>query len=94
VLLRLQWVAHLEFSHNKEVCDLTWDKVEVQLPRTEKLRSMVRSGIPHSLRPQMWMRLSGEIQTLKLLLLLNAVKSCWLINGISETASTSIIMVT
>ncbi|XP_066995250.1 small G protein signaling modulator 3 homolog [Anabrus simplex] len=58
---RLQWVAHLEFSHNKEVCDLTWDKVEVVLPRTEKLRTMVRAGIPHSLRPQMWMRLSGAL---------------------------------
>ncbi|XP_046386904.1 small G protein signaling modulator 3 homolog [Ischnura elegans] len=59
---RLQWVAYLEFSHNKEVCDLTWDKVEVRLPRTEKLRSMIRAGIPHSLRPQMWMRLSGALQ--------------------------------
>ncbi|KAJ9578238.1 hypothetical protein L9F63_005537 [Diploptera punctata] len=59
---QLQWVAHLEFSHNKEVSDLTWDKVEVRLPRTEKLRSMVHAGIPHSLRPQMWMRLSGALQ--------------------------------
>nr|CAD7426265.1 unnamed protein product [Timema monikensis] len=59
---RLQWVAHLEFSHNKEVCDLTWDKVDVRLPRTEKLRSMVHAGIPHSLRPQMWLRLSGALQ--------------------------------
>lgn len=59
---RLQWVAHLEFSHNKEVCDLTWDKVDVTLPRTDKLRSMVLAGIPHSLRPQMWMRLSGALQ--------------------------------
>lgn len=57
---RLQWVAHLEFSHNKEVSDLTWDKVEVRLPRTEKLSTMVRNGIPHSLRPQMWMRMSGK----------------------------------
>lgn len=59
---RLQWVAHLEFSHNKEVCDLTWDKVDVRLPRTEKLRSMVHAGVPHSLRPQIWMRLSGALQ--------------------------------
>lgn len=59
---RLQWVAHLEFSHNKDVCDLTWDKVDIKLPRTEKLRTMVHSGIPHSLRPQMWMRLSGALQ--------------------------------
>ncbi|EDS34333.1 GTPase-activating protein gyp2 [Culex quinquefasciatus] len=59
---RLQWVAHLEFSHNKEATELTWDSVEVVLPRTEKLRAMVRQGIPHSLRPQMWMRLSGALQ--------------------------------
>lgn len=59
---RLQWIAHLEFSHNKEATELTWDNVEVVLPRTEKLRTMVRAGIPHSLRPQMWMRLSGALQ--------------------------------
>lgn len=59
---RLQWVAHLEFSHSKEVSDLTWDKVEVQIPRTDKLLQMVRSGIPHSLRPQMWMRMCGALE--------------------------------
>lgn len=59
---RLQWVAHLEFSHNKDVSDLSWDNVETCLPRTEKLRSMVRAGIPHSLRSQVWMRLSGALQ--------------------------------
>ncbi|KAG5896006.1 hypothetical protein JTB14_007571 [Gonioctena quinquepunctata] len=59
---RLQWVAHLEFSHNTEVSDLTWDKVEVRLLRTDKLLTMVQSGIPHSLRPQMWMRMSGALE--------------------------------
>ncbi|XP_055849031.1 small G protein signaling modulator 3 homolog isoform X2 [Episyrphus balteatus] len=59
---RKQWIAHLEFSHNKEACELTWENVDVVLPRTEKLRQMVRDGIPHSLRPQMWMRLSGALQ--------------------------------
>uniref|UniRef100_A0A034VGT7 Small G protein signaling modulator 3-like protein n=1 Tax=Bactrocera dorsalis TaxID=27457 RepID=A0A034VGT7_BACDO len=58
---RLQWIAHLEFSHNKEATELTWENVDVMLPRTEKLRSMVREGIPHSLRAQMWMRLSGAL---------------------------------
>lgn len=58
---RLQWIAHLEFSHNKEANELTWENVGVMLPRTEKLRNMVREGIPHSLRPQMWMRLSGAL---------------------------------
>ncbi|XP_071448205.1 small G protein signaling modulator 3 homolog [Hetaerina americana] len=59
---RLQWVAYLEFNQNQEVCDLTWDKVEVTLPRTEKLKAMVRAGIPHTLRPPMWMRLSGALK--------------------------------
>ena len=58
---RSKWVANLKFSHNKEICDLTWDRVEVRLPRTEKLCSVVRAGIPHSLCPQMWMQLSGIV---------------------------------
>jgi len=28
-------------------------------PHSEILQSMVRQGIPHSLRPQLWMRFSG-----------------------------------
>lgn len=59
---RLQWIAHLEFSHHKEANELSWENVDVVLPRTEKLKNMVREGIPHSLRPQMWMRLSGALQ--------------------------------
>lgn len=59
---RLQWIAYLEFSHSDEVGELTWDHVDVRLPRTDKLRSMVKVGVPHSLRPQLWMRLSGALQ--------------------------------
>lgn len=29
------------------------------MPRSEKLKAMVRQGIPHSIRPQIWMRISG-----------------------------------
>lgn len=57
-----QWTTHLEFSHTKEMPELAWDNVEVTLPRTEKLRTMILDGIPHSLRPQIWMRLSGALQ--------------------------------
>lgn len=32
--------------------DLTWDKIAVSLPRSEKLRSLVLAGVPHSMRPQ------------------------------------------
>ncbi|XP_076386209.1 small G protein signaling modulator 3 homolog isoform X3 [Megachile rotundata] len=59
---RLQWVALLEFSHNKEVAELSWQNMDRRLPRTDKLRDMVRHGVPHSLRPQIWMRMSGALQ--------------------------------
>lgn len=59
---RLRWQAHLEFTHNHDVGDLTWDKIAVSLPRSDKLRSLVLAGIPHSMRPQLWMRLSGALQ--------------------------------
>lgn len=59
---RLQWVALLEFSHNKEVTELSWEYAGQRLPRTDKLREMVRCGIPHSLRPQIWMQMSGALQ--------------------------------
>lgn len=49
---RLKWQAHLEFTHNHDVGDLTWDKIEVTLPHSDKLRSLVLAGIPHSMRPQ------------------------------------------
>ncbi|XP_014444183.1 small G protein signaling modulator 3 isoform X2 [Tupaia chinensis] len=42
--------------------DLTWDKIAISLPRSEKLRSLVLAGIPHGMRPQLWMRLSGALQ--------------------------------
>lgn len=53
---RLRWQAHLEFTHNHDVGDLTWDKIAVSLPRSEKLRSLVLAGIPHSMRPQVRLR--------------------------------------
>ena len=37
-------------------------QIESRLPRSEKLRSMVRAGIPHSLRSHLWLRLSGAIE--------------------------------
>lgn len=58
---RRQWIDHLEFLHDNHMSQLTWEKVDVMIPRTEKLRKMVREGIPHSLRPQMWMRFSGAM---------------------------------
>ncbi len=30
---RLRWIAHLEFTHNQVLEELTWDKVHLMLPR-------------------------------------------------------------
>lgn len=57
---RLKWIAHLEFTHNQVVEDLTWDKVEPLLPKSDKLYDMIRKGVPHSLRPFIWPRLCGS----------------------------------
>uniref|UniRef100_UPI00358E8A98 small G protein signaling modulator 3 isoform X2 n=1 Tax=Myxine glutinosa TaxID=7769 RepID=UPI00358E8A98 len=62
---RLRWQAYLEFTHNHDVGDLTWDKISCSLPRSEKLRSLALGGIPHSMRPQLWIRLSGALQKKK-----------------------------
>lgn len=59
---RLKWVAFLEFSHNDSASDLIWDNIKVRLSTSEKLKVMVRQGIPHSLRPQLWMRTSGALE--------------------------------
>ncbi|XP_058808423.1 small G protein signaling modulator 3 homolog isoform X1 [Phymastichus coffea] len=57
---RLHWIALLEFSHNKEITELS--NINSKLPRNDKLRDMVRQGIPHSLRPKVWMRMSGALE--------------------------------
>lgn len=57
---RLKWIAHLEFSTNSHG-DLNFESNSI--PKTEKLRNMVIfEGIPHSLRPQIWMCLSGAYE--------------------------------
>lgn len=57
---RLKWIAHLEFSTNSHG-DLNFESNSI--PKSEKLRNMVIfEGIPHSLRPQIWMSLSGAYE--------------------------------
>lgn len=59
---RLRWEAYLEFTLNQDVGALSWDKIDACLPRSDKLKKMIVEGIPHSLRPQIWMRTSGALQ--------------------------------
>ncbi|CAG0887153.1 unnamed protein product [Cyprideis torosa] len=58
---RLKWLAYLEFAHGKDGKELSWDSVDAKLTYTDKLKGMVTEGIPHSLRPQVWVRLSGAL---------------------------------
>lgn len=51
----------MEFKHNKEAAELSWQNIDCRLPRTDKLCELVHSGIPHSLRSQIWMRMSGAL---------------------------------
>ena len=59
---KLKWIAYLEFTLNADLgSNFSWDQVTT-LNRCEKLRGMIRGqGIPHSLRPFIWMRLSGAL---------------------------------
>lgn len=62
---RHQWLTVLEFNHNQELTEPPQSQVNIEhhrLPRTEKLREMVRRGVPHSLRPRIWMKMSGALQ--------------------------------
>ena len=60
---RLQWIAHLEFAHhNKRTAEENdWDAMLQSITRSDKLRKMVKEGIPHSLRPHIWMRFAGAL---------------------------------
>lgn len=53
---RNKWISYFENVYIKELSE----KERITLkPHSEILQSMVREGIPHSLRPQLWMRFSG-----------------------------------
>ncbi|XP_078713209.1 small G protein signaling modulator 3 isoform X2 [Lampetra fluviatilis] len=59
--VRLRWQAYLEFTQNHGVGDLTWEQLSDTVPRSDKLRALVLAGIPHSMRPHLWIRLSGAL---------------------------------
>lgn len=42
--------------------ELSTHQPESCIPRTDKLHEMVQQGIPHSLRPQIWLRMSGALR--------------------------------
>ena len=59
---KLLWQAHLEFTFNSDVEDLSWHKIGKSIPRSDRLTQLVESGIPHTMRAQVWLRLAGALQ--------------------------------
>jgi len=52
----MQWISFLENLYKNEMSE---KEITTLKPRSKLLQSMVRQGIPHSLRPQLWMQFSG-----------------------------------
>jgi hypothetical protein len=59
---KLKWLAYFEFTQNLGMGEVTWDKVASVLPRSDRLLSLVKGGIPHSMRSQVWQRLTGSLK--------------------------------
>lgn len=54
----MEWISYFENVFKNELSET--EKITFK-PHSEVLQSMVRQGIPHSLRPQLWMKFSGII---------------------------------
>lgn len=60
---KLKWIAYLEFNLNKSFHEKFSLKNVKKLEKSDKLRNLILSeGIPHSLRPFIWLRLSGALE--------------------------------
>lgn len=56
----MQWLAHIQFTHENVQDELTWQNVNINLIRNSpKYQELLREGgIPHSLRSFLWPRLA------------------------------------
>ncbi|XP_025418644.1 small G protein signaling modulator 3 homolog [Sipha flava] len=53
---RMEWISYFENMYKNESSETGKTSFK---PHSKTLQSMVRQGIPHSLRPQLWMKFSG-----------------------------------
>ncbi|RWS28615.1 Small G protein signaling modulator 3-like protein [Leptotrombidium deliense] len=57
--LRNKWIAYIEFNYNEAALpNMRWSQVELQMRHGKVLDELVKGGLPHSMRPQLWMRFS------------------------------------
>jgi hypothetical protein len=54
----MEWISYFENMYKNESSETGKTSFK---PHSKTLQSMVRQGIPHSLRPQLWMKFSGII---------------------------------
>lgn len=58
----MQWISYFENLYSNKLSEE--EKITLK-PHSEVLQSMVRQGIPHSLRPQLWIQFSGIYLNIK-----------------------------
>lgn len=57
--LRAKWIAFLEFNYNESALPrMKWSQVEMQIRHNKVLDELVKGGLPHSMRPQLWLHFS------------------------------------
>ena len=60
--LRTKWIAYLEFNYNESATPrMKWSQVEAHIRHTKVLDELVKGGLPHSMRTQLWLRFSNGI---------------------------------
>ncbi|CAD5118292.1 DgyrCDS7006 [Dimorphilus gyrociliatus] len=57
---RKQWIGFLKLLQKESELH-SWRMVRNRLPKTKELYDMVIKGIPHSIRPKIWIRLTGAL---------------------------------
>lgn len=61
--LRTKWISFLEINYNKDVKPrMRWCDVEAELTHSSSLDDLIMTGVPNSMRSQLWLRFSKGIR--------------------------------
>lgn len=82
--LRSKWISFLEVNCTSEATSkMKWSQVDVEIRRSKTLEELVSLGLPHTMRAQLWLRLSRGA--------LYASKSRWPYSEMVERAKTEVV---
>uniref|UniRef100_A0AC35U4F2 RUN and TBC1 domain-containing protein 3 n=1 Tax=Rhabditophanes sp. KR3021 TaxID=114890 RepID=A0AC35U4F2_9BILA len=63
---RERWITHLEFTNETDDEVLKWGQVDIDTIKNTNFEELIKKdGIPHSLRPFLWMIISGGLKKRK-----------------------------